>query len=329
MRSFALLVLSLFALLPCCGGEAGPNQKGGTTQKRVVGFAQTGAESDWRAAETESIRSEARTRGITLKFVSGQSQQAKQIQAIRSFVRQKVDAIFLAPIVETGWENALGMAKEAGIPVILLDRGISEGNDALYHTLIASDFVEEGRMAARWLAEQLQRRHGAKAGIVELEGTPGSSPANDRHEGFHEVMQEHPGLEVILAQTGNFNRDQGKRVMEAFLKSRGNEIHAVYAHNDDMALGAIQALIAAGKKPGKDVLIVSIDGTKAAFEAMARGELNATVECLPLLGPYAFDALESILAGEETAAKLPKWIKVQDQVHTQDKAAELLPTRKY
>jgi ABC-type sugar transport system substrate-binding protein len=134
---------------------------------------------------------------------------------------------------------------------------------------------------------------------------------------------------VILAQTGNFTREGGKRVMEAFLKSRGDEIDAVYAHNDDMALGAIQALQAAGKKPGQDVLIVSIDGTKAAFEAMVRGELNATVECLPLLGPYAFDAVERILKGGEEAANIPKWIKVKDQIHTQAKAAELLPTRKY
>ncbi len=292
-----------------------------TSDTLSVGFSQIGAESSWRTAETESIRSEAKQRGIDLKSSDAQQKQENQIKAIKNFIAQGVDAIVLAPVVETGWEPVLREAKQAGIPVILVDRGVDVADESLYTTLIASDFVEEGRMAARWLAEKTD----GKCNIVELQGTPGAAPAIDRHKGFAEVIEKHPEMKIIKSQTGDFTRAKGKEVMEAFLKAEGDRIDALYAHNDDMALGAIQAIKDAGKKPGEDILVVSIDAVKGAFEAMIDGELNCTVECNPLLGPAAFDAVEKAVAGEE----LPKNITVVDRVFTQKTAAEDIKTRKY
>jgi simple sugar transport system substrate-binding protein len=286
----------------------------------TVGFSQVGAESAWRTAETQSIREEADKRGVNLKFADAQGKQESQVQALRSFIVQGVDAIILAPKSESGWEPVLREVKRAGIPVILVDRAVDVADKSLYATLIASDFVAEGRMAGEWLADEL----GGEGTIVELQGEPGASPTNDRRAGFHAVIDQHPELNIVKSQTGMWTRANGKEVMEAFLKSVDN-IDAVYAHNDDMALGAIQAIKQAGLKPGEDIKIVSIDGVRGAFEAMVRGELNATVECNPLLGPAAFDAVEKVLAGED----LPKWIKVEDRLFEMSQAAEVIDTRKY
>ncbi|HRQ72981.1 MAG TPA: ABC transporter substrate-binding protein [Phycisphaerales bacterium] len=303
----------------CKEQAAAPDADG--PKRLVVGFSQIGAESAWRTAETESIRSEAAARGVDLKFSDAQQKQENQVRALRTFILQKVDAIILAPVVETGWEPVLREAKRAGIPVVLVDRGVDVEDDSLYTTLIASDFVEEGRMAGRWLAERL----GGAGRIVELQGTPGSAPAIDRKRGFEEAIAEFPGMTIVRSQSGDFTRAKGKEVMEAFLKAERQKIDAVYAHNDDMALGAIQAVEEAGLKPGTDVILVSIDGVRAAFEAMVEGKLNCTVECNPLLGPAAFDAVERALAGET----LPKWIRVEDRVFDQSVAAEVIGTRKY
>jgi simple sugar transport system substrate-binding protein len=195
-------------------------------------------------------------------------------------------------------------------------------DDSLYTTFIGADFVEEGRRAGKWLAQAT----GGKAVIAELQGTPGSAPAIDRKKGFDEIIAQNPDMKVIKSQTGDFQRAKGREVMEAFLKSpEGAQINALFAHNDDMALGAIQAIEAAGKKPGVDIKIVSIDAIKDAFTAMADGKMNCTVECNPLLGPQLFDLVEKLTAGE----KLPKRVIVEEGVFPQEKAKELLPTRKY
>jgi galactofuranose transport system substrate-binding protein len=293
----------------------------GADKKLTVGFSQIGAESGWRSAETESIQSEAKKRGIDLKYSDAQQKQENQIKALRAFVAQRVDAIILAPVVETGWEPVLREVKRAKIPVILVDRGIKVGDPSLYTTLIASDFVAEGRMAGEWLAKKLD----GKGNIVELQGTAGAAPANDRKKGFAEVIQKHPGLKIIKSQSGDFTRAKGKEVMEAFLKAEGKNINAVYAHNDDMALGAIQAIEEAGLQPGKDVVVVSIDGIKPAFEAMVTGKLNCTVECNPLLGPAAFDAVQAAVAGKP----VQKNIVVKDQVFDQSVAKNVIEQRKY
>jgi simple sugar transport system substrate-binding protein len=317
----ALALAGACTLAASCGGgdEGGPAAKGGKT---VVGFSQIGAESAWRTANTESIKSEAAKRGIDLRFADAQQKQENQIKALRSFIAQDVDAIAFSPVVETGWEPVLREIKAAGIPVILSDRAVDVTDDSLYVTFIGSDFVEEGRRAANWLV----KASGGKAVIAELQGTPGSAPAIDRKKGFEEVIAAHAGMKIVKSQSGDFTRAKGKEVMEAFLKSpEGKDITVLFAHNDDMALGAIQAMEEAGRKPGTDILVVSIDGVRGAFEAMVAGKLNCTVECNPLIGPQLFDAIEAIVAGKTVA----KRVVIEEGVYTQDQAAEALPNRQY
>ena len=287
----------------------------------VVGFSQVGAQSAWRTAETGSIKSEAAKRRVDLKLADAQGKQANQIKAVRSFVAQKVDVIVIAPVIETGWEPVLREAKQAAIPVILVDRGIEVSDDSLYVALIASDFVEEGRMAAQWLV----KKTGGQANIVELQGTIGSARAIDRRKGFAEVIDKHERMKIIKSQSADFTRAKGKEVMEAFIKAERDNIDAVYAHNDDMAIGAIQALEEAGMKPGEEVILVSIDAVRAAFEAMIAGKLNATVECNPLLGPILFDTINKVLAGES----VPKFVKQVNELFDQSVAAKVIDSRGY
>ena len=326
-RGIAATVAVLSLGLAACSsggdgdGDGDTGAKGGDGDLIKVGFSQLGAESGWRTANTESVKASlTKENGIDLTFSDAQQKQENQIKAIRSFIVQKVDVIFLAPKVETGWEPVLKEAKDAKIPVILLDRGIEVSDDSLYATLITSDFVEEGRMAGRWLADRMK----GKGNIVELQGTIGSAPANDRKEGFAEILKDHPDMKIVRSQTGDFNIEKGKQVMEAFLKADKN-IQAVYAHNDDMALGAIQAIEEAGLKPGVDIIVVGIDGVKGAFEAIVAGKMNCTVECNPLLGPAAFDAAEKLLAGEA----VEKHIISEDNLFDEKSAAAALPDRKY
>ena len=310
-------ILLPLALIACCAATATAADK-----KIVVGFSQIGAESGWRTANTESIKSEAAKRGVDLKFADAQQKQENQIKALRSFIAQGVDVIAFSPVVETGWQPVLTEIKKAKIPVVLTDRAVKVTDDSLYVTFIGSDFIEEGRRAGEWLAKAA----GGKAVIAELVGTPGSAPANDRKKGFEEVLAKHPGMKIVKSQSGDFTRAKGKEVMESFLKSPdAKSITALFAHNDDMALGAIQAMEEAGIKPGKDILIVSIDGVKGAFEAMAAGKLNCTVECNPLIGPQLFDAVEAIMAKKQ----LPKRTSVEEGVFEQSQAAAELPKRKY
>ena len=291
----------------------------------VIGFSQVGAESEWRTANTRSIKEAAKQQGITLRFADAQQRQENQVKAIRSFIAQRVDIIAFSPVVESGWETVLREAKAAKIPVILTDRAVNVTDASLYATFIGSDFVEEGRKAGRWLLERAQKTPGKTFNIVELQGTVGSAPAIDRKKGFEEVIKANPKLKIVRSQTGDFTRTKGKEVMEAFLKAQGKGIDVLYAHNDDMAIGAIQAIEEAGLKPGVDILVVSIDGVKGAFQAMAAGKMNVTVECNPLLGPQLMAAARDVAAGKPIA----KRITVVEGVFTADVAARELPNRKY
>lgn len=286
----------------------------------VVGYAQIGAESEWRTANTASIKETAEQLGVELKFSDAQQKQENQIKALRSFIAQKVDVIGIPPVVETGWETVFKEAKDAGIPIILVDRRADVPED-LYVTYLGSDFVEEGRNSARVMAKLMD----GKANIVELVGTVGSAPANDRGKGFREILEEYPDMVIMDSQSGDFTRAKGKEVMEAFLKKHGDKIDAVYAHNDDMAIGAIQAIEEYGLKPGEDIKIVSIDAVRGAFEAMIAGKLNATVECNPLLGPQFYELALKVVNGEE----VPKWVPSEESIYYPDNAEEILPTRKY
>ena len=293
-------------------------------KKLVLGFAQVGAESEWRTANTESIKSSAKEAGIELKFSDGQQKQENQIKAIRSYIAQKVDVIAFSPVVETGWDTVLREAKAANIPVVLTDRSVNSKDDSLYVTFMGSDFVEEGRKAGRWLTEKMKDQKG-DVNIVELQGTVGSAPAIDRKKGFEEIIKADPKFKIIRSQTGDFTRAKGKEVMEAFLKADGKKINVLYAHNDDMAIGAIQAIEEAGMKPAKDIIIISIDAVKGAFEAMIAGKLNVSVECSPLLGPQLMSAVKDIKAGK----KLPKRIVTEETIFPMEVAAKEFPNRKY
>ena len=277
----------------------------------TVGFSQIGSESGWRAAETSVTKLEAEKRGIDLKFADAQQKQENQIKAIRGFIAQGVDAILVAPVVATGWESVLEEAKDAEIPVILLDRGI-DGSPDLYMTMVASDQVLEGKVAGEWLVKDAA---GKECNVVELQGTTGSSPAINRKKGFEEAIAGTPTVKIIRSQTGDFTRAKGKEVMEGFLKAEGGgkNICALYAHNDDMAVGAIQAIKEAGLKPGTDIKVVSIDAVPDIFKAMADGEANATVELTPNMAGPAFDALEKFMADGTVP---PKQIITESKLYT-------------
>jgi ABC-type sugar transport system substrate-binding protein len=291
----------------------------------TIGFSQVGAESEWRTANTASIKDTAKKEGINLKFADAQQKQENQVKAIRSFIAQKVDVIAFSPVVESGWETVLREAQAAKIPVILTDRAVNVTDKSLYVTFIGSDFVEEGRNAGRWLVQQAAKTPGKTYNIVELQGTVGSAPAIDRKAGFAEAIKGTPGLTIVRSQTGDFTRAKGKEVMEAFLKAQGKNINVLYAHNDDMAIGAIQAIEEAGLKPGKDILIISIDGVKGAFEAMMAGKLNVTIECNPLLGPQLMQAARDVVAGKP----LPKRITTKEGIFPAEVAAKEFPNRRY
>ncbi|MYM94081.1 ABC transporter substrate-binding protein [Duganella vulcania] len=291
----------------------------------VIGFSQVGAESEWRTANTVSIKEAAKKEGVTLKFADAQQKQENQVKAIRSFIAQRVDLIAFSPVVESGWDTVLREAKAAKIPVILTDRAVNVSDPTLYATFLGSDFVEEGRRAGRWLLERAKKTPDAAINIVELQGTVGSAPALDRKKGFDEVIAANPKLKVIRSQTGDFTRAKGKEVMEAFLKAEGKKINVLYAHNDDMAIGAIQAIEEAGMKPGKDIVVISIDGVKGAFEAMIAGKLNVTVECNPLLGPQLMQLARDVVANKP----VPKRVVTQEGVFPAEVAAKEFPNRKY
>ncbi|NIZ12786.1 galactofuranose ABC transporter, galactofuranose-binding protein YtfQ [Phaeobacter sp. HF9A] len=276
----------------------------------TIGFSQIGSESGWRAAETTVTKQEAERRGINLKFADAQQKQENQIKAIRSFIAQGVDAILVAPVVATGWDEVLEEAQDADIPVVLLDRTV-DADKSLYLTAVTSDLVHEGKVAGEWLVSEMA---GEDCRIVELQGTTGSSPAIDRKTGFEQGIAGHDNLKIVRSQTGDFTRAQGKVVMESFLKAEGGEnICALYAHNDDMAVGAIQAIKEAGLAPGEDIKIVAIDAVPDAHLAIANGEMNATIELTPNMAGPALDALEAYLAdGTEPG----KWIQTESRLFT-------------
>jgi galactofuranose transport system substrate-binding protein len=288
--------------------------------KYRVGFAQTESNNPWRLAQTASMKDEAQKKGFELVYTDAAGSAAKQVADVESMIAQKVDAIFLAPREEVPLAEAVLKAKTAGIPVFLLDRNVDQsraqaGRD--YVTFIGSDFVEEGKRAADWLIKTT----GGKAKIIELEGTTGSSPANDRKKGFDDAIKAQTGMQILASQTGDFARDKGRQVMETLLQAHP-DVTAVYAHNDEMAIGAIAALEAAGKKPGKDVIVVSIDGEKDALQAIVDGKMGASVECNPRFGPKAFETMLKYANGEKIEGKLINPDKFYDATN----AAQELPT---
>ena len=288
----------------------------------TVGFAQTGSESGWRSANTESMEAAfSEENGFELIFNAADNDPAAQISAVRSFINQGVDAIVIAPIVEDGWDDVLQEAKDAGIPVILEDRTVTASED-LYATWVGLDFTREGEQAGEWAAEQFGD---TPTKMVVLEGTVGSAPANNRADGFNSAI-EGTAIETIDSQTGDFTRDGGKSVMEGFIANYGIDgIDLLYAHNDDRGLGAIEAIEAAGGVPGEDIKIVTIDAVHDGMQALIDGKINYIVQCNPLLGELAADLVKKVLAGEE----VEKRYYVEDQAFTPEQAAEVFDTWPY
>jgi ABC-type sugar transport system substrate-binding protein len=312
----------LVALTGCAaGGDSGGAGAGGEGDL-VVGFSQVGAESGWRTANTTSIQTAFEDAGIELKFSDAQGKQENQIKALRSYIQQQVDVIAFSPVVESGWDTVLKEAKDAGIPVVLTDRSVDSEDESLYASFLGSDFILEGEKAGEWVVTEFADAD--KVNIVELQGTTGAAPANDRAEGFRTAIGDDAKFEIIATQTGDFTRAGGKQVMEAFLKAEP-EIDLVYAHNDDMGLGAIEAIEAAGLVPGEDIKIVTVDAVKDGMTALADGKINFIVECSPLLGPQLVEIAEKVAAGEE----VEKRIVTEETTFTQEQAAEALPDRQY
>jgi ABC-type sugar transport system substrate-binding protein len=317
----AAAAMVLVAMSGCGGGGAEPGGAGGD-EKIILGFAQVGAESGWRTANTKSIQESAKSAGIDLKFSDAQQKQENQIKAIRSYIQQKVDVIAFSPVVESGWDTVLKEAKDAKIPVVLTDRAVDSADDSLYVSFLGSDFIEEGKKAGDWVMKEYASESSVK--IAQLEGTTGSAPAIDRAEGFADVIKADPKFKIVASQTGDFTRAGGKQVTEALLKSNP-DINLIYAHNDDMGLGAIEAIEAAGKVPGKDIKIVTVDAVKDGMTALSEGKINFIVECSPLLGPQLMDVVKKIKAGET----VEKRILTEETTFTPEQAKEKLASRQY
>jgi ABC-type sugar transport system substrate-binding protein len=324
---FNLLAVLMLAsiVLSACGGAApaqpaateAPAKKTYTYADMTLCYPQLGAESDWRTANTASFKETAQKLGVKLIFSDAQQKQENQISAIRSCIQQGVNVIALPPVVETGWDAVLQEAKDANIPVIVVDRSVS-ADPSMYAAHIGSDMVIEGKRSA----EEFNKLLPNGGNILELSGTTGSGAAVGRAKGFREALN--PNIKILDSQTGNFTRAEGKPVMEAFLKKYAGQIDGVFFHNDDMAIGAVEAIKAAGIKPG-ELKMVSIDGTRGGFQLMIDGWLQADVECNPLLGPQVMDLALKLMNGE----KIPHEALTDEGVFYPDKAKELLPTRQY
>jgi galactofuranose transport system substrate-binding protein len=316
-RRAALLASAAMAVFMANGAFAAeglPPLKQKATYK--VGFAQVESNNPWRIAQTESMKAIAKEGGHQLVYTDAAGSAAKQVADVNSMIAQGVDLIFLAPREEKPLIPAVMAAKKAGIPVILLDRNVDKslaqaGRD--YVTFIGSDFIDEGKRMAEWLI----KNNGGKTKIIELEGTTGSSPANDRKKGFDDAIKAAGGnFKILASQTGDFARDKGRQVAESLLQAHP-DADVIYAHNDEMAMGAIAALEAAGKKPGKDVLVLSIDGGKEAVQAVVDGKIAAVVECNPRFGPKAFETLARYAKGET----IEPWVKNIDKFFDPSNAA--------
>ena len=283
----------------------------------TIGFSQVGDEGDWRPAFSADMKAAAKNRGIDLKFADAQGKQEEQLKAVRAFIAQKVDAIIIAPVVVTGWDAVLKEAKAANIPVFLADRDVDVADKSLFVTRISADFNLEGKLAGAWLAQASK----GNCQIVELQGTTGSAPAIERKKGFEAVISNFPGMKIVKSQSGNFTTDGGKQVMESFVKATNGlkGICASFAHNDNMQLGAIQAMKEAGLKPGKDVLMVSVDFVPAMKKALADGEANASVELRSAIGKYIYPVVLEYLKGKKD---WPKWVMIPSDMHHAAMAAD-------
>jgi ribose transport system substrate-binding protein len=286
-------------------------------ERYKVGFAQMESNNPWRIAETKSFHDTAESCGWDLIATDAAGSAAKQVADVDSMIAQGIDVLFLPPREEKPLIPAVKKAKAAGVPTFLVDRSVDPAAAVAgvdFVAFLGSDFIDQGRRAAEWTIANFK---GDKGVVVELEGTTGASPANDRKKGFDDALAADPRFEIVASQTGDFARDMGRQVMETLLQAHP-DVNVVYAHNDEMAIGAIQALELAGRKPGEDVLVVSIDGTRDALQAIIDGKMGVTVESSPFFGPLACEVMKLYAAGET----IEPWVQVKDRIFTKENAAD-------
>ena len=308
-------VLALCMLLTGCGARRpteDASEEAAQDQSILLGFSQLGWESAWRLANSESIKEAAERAGVSLMYENAEQKQDRQIKAIRSFIAYQVDVIAFSPIVETGWDNVLQEAKDAGIPVLTTDRMVETGDESLYAGFIGSDFYTEGLHAGEFLIEKARRENLGELNIVELSGTLDSTPMLQRAEGFRDAIAGQQNLHLIDSMSGDFLRPKGKECMKVLLE-KYERIDVLYSHNDAMTLGAIAALEEAGLKPGEDVIIITVDGEQAAIDLLKEGRINCVVECKPQIGETVMELAEKLAAGEE----IPRYTYSEERVFSE------------
>lgn len=291
----------------------------------VIGFSQLGNESTWRERNTASIQEAAEAANYKLLFANGQQKQSKQIKDIRSFIASRVDVIVLSPIVETGWENVLNEARDAGIPVVLNDRGIIIEDTSLYKTLVGTDSVAQGRKAADFLKKKYAG-NSEPIHIVEITGTPGSSSTENRSQGFREALKGDERFEIVDTQNGDYMLSKGKQVLEnLYQQNQLENVDVIFSHNDDMTLGIVEFLETTAIKPGKDLIIVSVDAQQEGIDLLQAGKINCTVECNPNTGPKLMSTINHLLNG----GKLEPYYYLQEQVFSEFTDLSVIPERGY
>ena len=312
------LVLAL-CLLTACSPQPEENA---SSEPLLVGYSQLGTESAFRLKNSESMREAAETHGVNLLLENANQKQEKQIEAIRSFIAYQVDVITVAPNVETGWDNVLTEAKNAGIPVILVDRMVKTEDDSLYACYVGSDFILQGEAAAQYLFRKADDLGAQHLNIVEISGTLGSTPMMQRQQGFMDAIAKDGRFTVLESVSGDFLISKGRECMQYLLDKYGDEIDVIYSHNDGMTLGAIEVIEEAGLIPGRDILILSVDGEQAAIDLLKAGRLNCVVECTPYLGDLVMQQAMRLAAGEA----VERIIHPEEQVFTDyDDLSDLAP----
>ena len=323
----AFLALALLLPLGGCAPRSAPEDTAGDGGEDTVllGFSQLGRESAWRMGNSRDIQEAAERAGVQLMYDNAQQEQENQIKAIRSFIAYQVDVIAFAPIVEQGWDTVLQEAKDAGIPVLLTDRLIVTEDPSLYVGYVGADFLAEGRRAGEFLVEKADREGLTDLKIVELSGTPSSSPMQQRGEAFRECIAGDPRFEIVETMSGDFLRSKGKECMQEMLE-RHERIDVLFSHNDAMTLGAIEAIEEAGLRPGEDVIIITVDGEQAAIDLLQEGKINCVVECTPMLGDIIMDLAKKLAAGEE----IPRVTNPEERAFTEfDEDLMDIPPRGY
>ncbi len=320
----ARLILIILCTLTVSACDKSP-RKGGEEKPIVLGYSQLGDESTWRTRNSLSITEAAKRAGIKIMFEDAMQDQANQIKALRSFIAYKVDVIAFSPLVETGWDTVLGEAKAAGIPVILVDRMIATKDESLYACALCSDFNLEGRKAGEFLLKKFKGDPGP-INIVEMAGTAKSTPAIGRYAGFREVISAYPKFKVIFSEDGDFMASKGRELMQKILaRYDPKDIDVLYSHNDDMTFGAIEVMRQAGIKPGKDIVIISVDATQRSVNYLKVGLINCVVECNPNSGNLVMELARKVVAGE----RVPKRTYIEETRFDEYGAVDEIPNRGY